>query len=65
MPAPGQQVTPEVRAAYQLSDRQREVNTILAQIRRTRHGEPTQVQRDRLAVLRTEIREIKRGERDA
>jgi hypothetical protein len=52
---------PENRYRYELGQRFSEMNTILGRIRKRRPPEPTASERARLAVLKAEIAEIKRG----
>ena len=52
---------PDQRYQYELGQRYAEMNTILGRIRRRRPAEPTTAERERLAVLKAEIADIKRG----
>jgi hypothetical protein len=54
-------IAPDQRYRYELGQRFAEMNTILGRIRRRRPPEPTSAERERLAVLKAEIAEIKRG----
>jgi len=61
MTARGSEMPPDQRLAFDLGLLHTEVNTILGRIRRRRSGEPTAVERTRLAELRAEIARLKRG----
>jgi hypothetical protein len=52
---------PDQRYQYETGHRYAEMNTILGRIRKRRPAEPTASERKRLAELKAEIAEIKRG----
>lgn len=52
---------PDQRLQWDLGALHSEMNTILGRIRRRRSGEPTAVERARLAKLRADITALKRG----
>jgi hypothetical protein len=60
----GVPVPPEHRLQVDLGARFTEMNTILGRIRRRPSGEPKPSERNRLAVLKEEIAELRRGQRE-
>lgn len=51
-----------VKRSADIGARWTEINTIFGRIRRRMSGEPTQKEKERLAVLKEEIAALKRGE---
>lgn len=51
----------EKQTAFELGGLFTEMNTILARIRRRASGEPTGAERERLAELKAQIAELRRG----